>query len=158
MNRICIIEINISRSCIQMLDKERIYTYFSEIDQQIQLISDILSTNNEQILKNPVQLNALKYAIIVCAEVIGNTLQHILAKHFKTAIDGYQSLINKSREKGILPDELFQRLKPFFDFRNMLVHRYWKIDNQLFISNLRSGIPDILEFKKIIQTLINDTV
>jgi len=139
-----------------MIDKERIYTYFSEIDQQVDLILEILSLNDDQILKDSVKLNALKYSIIVCAEVIGNTLQHILAKKYKTAIDGYQSLIAKSREKGILPEALFRRLKPFFDFRNMLVHRYWKIDNQEFISNLRHGINDIVEFKNLIQNVLDN--
>jgi len=128
-----------------------VYTYFSEIDQQVDIILEILLSNDEQLLKDSVRLNALKYSMIVCAEVIGNTLQHILAKQYKTAIDGYQSLIAKSREKGILKETLFQRLKPFFDFRNMLVHRYWRIDNQVFISNLRQGIHDILEFKDVIQ-------
>jgi len=134
-----------------MIDKERIYTYFSEIDQQIELIEEILSRNDEHILNDPVKLNALKYSIIVCAEVIGNTLQHILAKRYKTAIDGYQTLIAKSREKGLLSETLFQRLKPFFDFRNMLVHRYWRINNQTFLLNLRQGKHDMKAFRKEIQ-------
>ena len=134
-----------------MIDVDRIYTYFSEIDEQINVMQEILTSSDEHLNKDPIQLNALKYSIIVCAEAIGNTLQHILAKKFKTAIDGYQTLISKSRQKGILPDELFQRLKPFFDFRNMLVHRYWRIDNQTFLLNLRAGMNDLTEFKNVIQ-------
>jgi uncharacterized protein YutE (UPF0331/DUF86 family) len=140
-----------------MIDIERIYTYFSEIDQQTQIINEILLTNDDQLLQNKVQLNALKYSIIVTAEVIGNTLQHILAKKYKIAIDGYQSLISKSTQQGILTDSLYQRLKPFFDFRNMLVHRYWKIDDSTFLINLRPGVKDLTEFKNVIQKCIGDS-
>ena len=41
---------------------------------------------------------------------------------------------------------LFQRLKPFFDFRNGLIHRYWIVDDQRLIANIKNGRNDFDQF------------
>jgi uncharacterized protein YutE (UPF0331/DUF86 family) len=55
---------------------------------------------------------------------MSNTLQHVLAKQKGIAVSGYIDTIVKGRKQGIISEGLFQKLKPFFDFRNSLVHRY----------------------------------
>jgi uncharacterized protein YutE (UPF0331/DUF86 family) len=47
-----------------------------------------------------------------------------------------------------------QRLKPFFDFRNSLIHRYWIIDDQRLISNIQSGRNDFDRFLEEIETYL----
>ncbi len=41
---------------------------------------------------------------------------------------------------------VFKNLKPFFDFRNSLIHRYWIADDAIFINNLSEGKGDFLVF------------
>jgi uncharacterized protein YutE (UPF0331/DUF86 family) len=56
----------------------------------------------------------------------------------------------QSKEKKIIPNRLLTGLNPFFKFRNMLVHQYWRVDNKKFVNNLRDGLND---FKKFIITI-----
>jgi uncharacterized protein YutE (UPF0331/DUF86 family) len=51
---------------------------------------------------------------------------------------------------------LFQRLKPFFDFRNSLIHRYWIVDDLRLIANLQSGKDDFDRFLDEIETFIRE--
>jgi uncharacterized protein YutE (UPF0331/DUF86 family) len=46
----------------------------------------------------------------------------------------------------IISEKLFQKLKPFFDFRNSLVHRYWTIDDEKLIENIKAGLNDFDRF------------
>ena len=39
-----------------------------------------------------------------------------------------------------------QELKPFFDFRNSLVHRYWTVDDEKLIDNIKAGLNDFDHF------------
>ena len=41
--------------------------------------------------------------------------------------------------------------KPFFDFRNSLIHRYWTIDDNLLINNIKNGVDDFDRFVQEIE-------
>jgi uncharacterized protein YutE (UPF0331/DUF86 family) len=50
--------------------------------------------------------------------------------------------------------ELFGKLKPFFDFRNSLIHRYWVIDDNMLIENLLKGRADFDQFVDEIELYV----
>jgi len=85
---------------------------------------------------------------------MSNTLQHILAKQKGIAVSGYIDTIAKGYKEGIISEELFQKLKPFFDFRNSLVHRYWIIDDEKIIANIQSGKDDFNQFAEELEAYI----
>ena len=85
---------------------------------------------------------------------MSNTIQHILAKEKGIAVSGYIDTVVKAHDNGIISDDLFQRLKPFFDFRNSLIHRYWIIDDQRLILNIHSGRDDFDQFLEEIEAYI----
>jgi len=92
--------------------------------------------------------------LIELAEAMSNTLQHILAKQKGIAVSGYIDTIAKGYKEGIISEELFQKLKPFFDFRNSLVHRYWIIDDEKIIANIQSGKDDFNQFAEELEAYI----
>jgi uncharacterized protein YutE (UPF0331/DUF86 family) len=78
-----------------------------------------------------------------------------LAKENGIAVSGYIDTIVKAREHGLVSDELFERLKPFFDFRNSLVHRYWIIDDSKLIENILKGHADFERFVNEMETYLS---
>jgi uncharacterized protein YutE (UPF0331/DUF86 family) len=48
-------------------------------------------------------------------------------RNYLEAVSGYVETIIKSGEAGVISESLSNKLKPFFDFRNSLVPRYWII-------------------------------
>ncbi|MBF0118770.1 MAG: DUF86 domain-containing protein [Desulfobacterales bacterium] len=60
----------------------------------------------------------------------------------------------------LISSELKIKLKPFFRVRNMIVHRYWKLDNSNFLKDLRQGVEDFREFhvevKQFLQGCVNE--
>ena len=96
-------------------------------------------------------MKALKYILIELAEDMTITLQHLLAKEKGVAVHGYIDTIAKGFEAGILSEDTFNRLRPFFDFRNSMVHRYWQVDDTLLIQNVLEGQNDFRRFVEEIE-------
>ena len=134
------------------VDPIRIKSYLSEIRRNSQALQQLLDQN--EIVPDSVPLKAAKYILIELAEAMSNTIQHILAKELGMAVSGYIDTVVKAHDNGIISDDLFQRLKPFFDFRNSLIHRYWIIDDQRLISNIQNGRNDFDHFLVEIEAYI----
>ena len=125
-------------------DSVRVTSYLFEIRKNSLALKELIEQN--ELVADSIPLKAAKYILIELAEVMSNTLQHILAKNKGVAVSGYIDTIVKGYEQGILSKELFDRLKPFFDFRNSLIHRYWKVDDKQLIGNIHDGVHDFDRF------------
>lgn len=136
------------------IDKERIDKYLDQIASEIEDLEQVLKIKDEDIVADPHLLKSLKYSIIIIAEAIASTLQHILAKKHNTVVDGYTAVYVQSQTHAIISSELLTSLSPFFKFRNMLVHQYWKVDNQVFVENIRDGLNDFEAFVKEINKVV----
>ncbi len=136
------------------IDRDRIAKYLDEIVSETTDLKTLLSRDDEEILSNQHLLKSLKYSTIVIAEAIAGTLQHVLAKRHNAVVDGYMEVFRKSREYHVMTEDLISRLQPFLRFRNMLVHQYWRVNNQIFLKNLRDGLKDFNDFVKAFNTLL----
>jgi uncharacterized protein YutE (UPF0331/DUF86 family) len=129
------------------IDHQRIQTYLYDIKKNTIDLEDLLKGYDDgAILQNPIVFKAIKYTLIEIAEAIANTLQHILARGMGRPVSGYIDTLVKARETGIISADLFSAFKPFFEFRNALIHRYWTMDDTLILKNLRTGYKDFYTF------------
>jgi uncharacterized protein YutE (UPF0331/DUF86 family) len=110
--------------------------------------------DSKELLPGSIPLKAAKYILIELAEAMANTIQHILAKDKGIAVSGYIDTILKAYENGLVSEKLFQRLKPFFDFRNSLIHRYWTINDARLVENILVGRKDFDLFIEEIETYL----
>jgi len=134
------------------LDPKRIDSYLQQIAVEVADIEIILALPDDQLVSDRAKLKSLKYSVIVIAEAMTGALQHILAKKHRVAVDGYSDALMKSAQHKLVDEELLGRLRPFFIFRNMLVHQYWKAPDEAFLKNLRAGLNDFHEFARQIRS------
>jgi uncharacterized protein YutE (UPF0331/DUF86 family) len=133
-------------------DPVRIKRYLAEIRKNSIDLNRLIDQND--LTPDSVPLKAGKYILIELAEAMSNTIQHILAKDKGIAVSGYIDTVLKGHENGILSADLFQRLKPFFDFRNSLIHRYWAVDDPRLIVNILKGRGDFDRFIEEIEAYL----
>ena len=142
------------------LDDIRLGKYLDEIAAETIDIEKTIGQKGKKrddlVQQDPHILKSLKYSTIVIAEAIASTLQHILAKKYNVVIDGYMAVFSRSKENRVISTKLLTRLQPFFRFRNMLVHQYWRVDNQVFESNLKDGLNDFRMFVNEIRKIIKE--
>jgi uncharacterized protein YutE (UPF0331/DUF86 family) len=139
------------------IDKKRLTRYLDEIASETIDMEALLARPDHEILLDQHIMKSLKYSTIVIAGAIAATLQHILAKRHNAVVEGYMEVFRKTREFRILSDDLVSRLQPFLRFRNMLVHQYWRVNDQKFLANLRDGLRDFHEFGRCIRGLVMET-
>jgi uncharacterized protein YutE (UPF0331/DUF86 family) len=135
------------------MEQARIKGYLLEIKRNSVELNELIQHNKLE--PGSIELKAAKYLLIELAEAISNTIQHILAREKGIAVSGYVDTIVKAKEHKVISDGLFEKLKPFFDFRNSLIHRYWIIDDNRLIKNILAGRNDfesfISELEKYLQ-------
>jgi len=139
------------------IDTEKIQHYLLEIKARHIEIEELLLKNSDaEILKEPWVLKGLKYTLIEIAEAMANILQHILAKDRGEPVVGYIETIIRAGETGILPETLSKKIKPFFDFRNSLIHRYWFISDEKLLALVRENKTDFTSFIEAIENYIKN--
>ena len=129
------------------IDIEKIQKYLLEIKARHHEIDQLLGrTTDAELLKDTWVLKGLKYALVEIAEAMANVLQHILAKDMGEPVTGYVETIIRAGETNLISDHLSKRLRPFFDFRNSLIHRYWFISDEKLLSLVRENKEDFVSF------------
>ena len=134
------------------IDRVKIGRYLTEIQKNGRELKNLVTTDS--LAAESIELKAAKYLLIELAESISNTLQHLLAKEKGIPVSGYIDTIVKGKTHGIISKGLFDRLKPFLDFRNSLIHRYWTIDDSLLIRNIADGCDDFFRFTDEIENYL----
>ncbi|MEN4005947.1 MAG: DUF86 domain-containing protein [Methanobacteriaceae archaeon] len=65
-----------------------------------------------------------------------------------------KEILDNLVENKVLSSEMKEKLKLMKGFRNILVHRYGKIDDKLAFKILKDNIKDFYEFIKILKDLL----
>ena len=120
------------------LDPGRLHRYVLTVRENTEDLRSLLAQyGDEQILEDRYRLKALKYCLIEIAEAMADTLQHYLTRLKGMSAESYLELIDKAGQTALMDPTLLGRLKFFFKFRNMLVHRYWDIDDRRLLLETR---------------------
>ncbi len=136
-------------------DQIRIKSHLNDIKKNSRELQQLIDKN--ELKPDSLAMKAAKYLLIELAEAMANTIQHILAKEMGITVSGYIDSIVKANNQGLISKDLFQKLKPFFDFRNSLVHRYWNIHDEHLIANIQNGRKDFDHFVQEVENYISNT-
>ncbi len=59
-------------------------------------------------------------------------------------------------KNAVISEDLGNRLKDMIGFRNLLVHRYYTVEDQQAFNHLKNEMNDFLEFIKTLHTFIKE--
>lgn len=129
------------------IDVKRISQYLYEIKENTEDIKSIIEEYTiDEIVSDKRLLKALKFSLVEIAESISLILQHLLAKGYGLPVKGYIDTIKKAHEKDIIDEKIYNSIKPFFDFRNILIHRYWEVDDSILLKNVKENLESFYLF------------
>ena len=92
-----------------------------------------------------------KYLLIVATEAAIDLCNHIVARRSGQAPEDYADCFEILGGLTVIESDLANRLKNMARFRNLLVHLYWKVDNQRVYEIIQKNLNDLDDFRQQIS-------
>lgn len=83
---------------------------------------------------------ALRYSLVLLVEALVDALTLILEADHGLAPESYREAVLLAGEAGVIPYRVARGLAPLASLRNMLVHRYWRVDDERLYRETRKGL------------------
>lgn len=141
------------------VDMDRILKAKMDLVRVSDQIDHLFGGGVKDFLTDPRNALSLKYLLIEAVEAVADICQHLLAKAKGIVCEGYIDCILKAGEAGIMTNALAHKLRKLADLRNILIHRYWVIDDEKIYlqtienkDNLRKFLDEADGFIKSLKT------
>ena len=87
---------------------------------------------------------------------MANICNHILARMTGQVPKGYPDCFEKLSDARIISRELSEKLKKVASLRNIIIHKYWEIDDRKVFKSAKENIGDFEEFLRQINKFIKN--
>ena len=132
------------------------------INDKLEYIKKYYREFEEGLLKFPVKnvnkdmfyLRAYERIFQLIVDEMLDINTHIISKMDLDKARDYQGTFIVLGEAEILPFDFSRKIAPVVGLRNILVHRYEKIDPELFLKHLKKDREDFAKYVKIIKDYI----
>ena len=138
-----------------MISNEVINAMVDLIEENLALIEEIKMQGFGSFSNNFRDIQAAKHSLQESIEACLDIGSHIIAeKGFRRAED-YKDIYSVLEEERIIDPVLSARLQEMAKFRNLIVHRYGKIDTKRIFIIMSEDIKDIKQFASTILKYIS---
>jgi len=137
------------------MDNKRILSKIDELDQYVSELESIIPKDFETYEKSIKDKRACERLLQISIESIID-IMNIIVSELKLGIPYEESeLIEKIYKKGIISKEVKKNLMGMKGFRNLLVHKYGGIDDEIVYEMISQNLTDFEKFKNEILNFIN---
>jgi len=114
------------------------------IRPQSELVADVKATK------------AAKYDLVVAIEAAVSICTHLVSRLAARTPESYADCFAVLRETAVFEADLAGRLGRMAQFRNRLVHLYWKVDDEQVWAIVRGSLGDLEEYIRAVGALLNE--
>lgn len=137
-------EINIEK--LKTLEKDLLDTLIE--------IKEIIALREEEFIRDSKQIYALRYLLIEAVEAMANMCNHLLTRITGQVPKGYPDCFEKLSTAKIITDDLSKKLIKAASLRNILIHKYWEIDDSKVFKSVKENIGDFESFLRQVNEFI----
>ena len=134
-----------------MPDKELINNKLADLAGYYEELSDLLAEDTNSILSDHLKLHTVERLFQLIVDIAIDINTHIISETNLKAPDDYQSTFITLGENKILPMDFALKIAPSVGLRNLVVHKYGKVDLKKMIEDIKKGIIEYAEFADIIR-------
>ena len=120
------------------MDSERLSRALRDLERSVNFIEQILNRPLDEFLNDDEAVYALRYAVIEAVEAAVQ-IGLILLRETGTRPASYGEVFQMLGEREIIPRDLAVAMRRFAGLRNLLVHRYWEVDDARLYRELKEG-------------------
>lgn len=139
-----------------MLDKNRILSKLDELDFYLRELESVMPKSYEEYVGSIEKKRSCERLLHILIECVID-LCALMVKGLRLGLPAEEEdLFEKLEKEKIISKEMKEKLKSMRGFRNVLVHRYAEVDDELVFENL-GNINDFKEFRKEIGSFLRKT-
>lgn len=114
----------------------------------------ILEKSLDAFLEDDISQLAIERCLQLSAQAMADIGSHLIANSGWSVPNTYSEIIVVLANKKILEKSLAKRLESFMGLRNILVHSYLDINEELLYNEMKENLDDLLKFKSAIEKYI----
>jgi len=126
------------------LNEEHVEARIREVNDAVQMLRDLTAKRFEELTVH--ERLSMRYLLIQLVEAASSICMHILLSAFNETAEGFPECFARLVVKGIIPEDLASRLSSAARLRNLLVHRYWVINDEKVYKSVKRGLRDFEDF------------
>lgn len=133
-----------------MIDKKRILAKIDELDMYLEELEEIAPESFEEYRGSAEKRRACERLLQIAIEAVID-ISYMLARDLSMGLPADEdSIFDALAKKKIISREFSETLKDMKSFRNILVHRYGTVDDELVFDAIKGKIADFEAFKKAV--------
>jgi len=129
---------------------------FSEIDESLRKLGGFSELSKNEFLGQAEKIDATKYNFIVAIEAVIDICNRIISIRKLGYPQDYSEVIKLMGQNKVFGGDLVNRLVEMVKFRNMLVHLYWRIEDDKLYGDLKKNLDDFQEFKQAVAEYLKE--
>ena len=138
------------------MDKERIFSKFAELDGYLHELEEISPKNYREYKTLIEKKRACERLLHISIECVLD-ICCILVSELKLGLPSTQEdFFSRLESSHIISRKVMRNLKRMKSFRNIIVHRYGIVDDELVYKILKNNLGDFLDFKKEILEFLKE--
>ena len=141
-----------------MIDTEKLKSRVLTIRENVAKIEQYAKLTDEEFWADERNLYSIKYLMLESIEAAASLCSHLVAHYGGQSPSSFPECFETLGRLGIVSDELSDKLIAMARFRNLLVHRYWEVDNQRVLEIARKDIYDLFAFLSAVGEAISDKI
>lgn len=98
------------------------------------------------------------YRLMVVIEAANAICLHICSRLPTSPPDSMPECFDKLVAGGVCPGPLGEKLSKMARFRNLLVHRYWQVDDTAVGAILRDSLDDVEQYLAVVADYLGDSL
>lgn len=137
-----------------MVDRELVKNKMADVQGYFNELTRILKYDDREIIEDSLKLHTIErlFQLVVDTSVDINT--HIITESGFKVPDDYYSTFIVLGENKVLPAELALKIAPSVGLRNLIVHKYGRVDLKRMLNDVRNEIGDYLEYLKSVNDFL----
>lgn len=137
-----------------MLDKERLYIKIDELKDYMDEIRQVKPVNLES-YKKIEKKRSCERILQLCVECTLDICK-IIVSGLRLGVPSEENdLFDKLNRQNIIDNQMLDKLKNIRGFRNILVHEYGDVDDEVVFEIIQKDLNDFCEFISQITAYIN---
>lgn len=127
-----------------MLDTKKLIVRIQSLRSNLGQVNSLTHASDDATILNDWRLlGALKWHLLLAIEDAFSLCQQVVASIGRAAPSSYAECFEALHQLGVIDQPLSERLRAMARFRNLLLHRYWEVDDRRVLEIARNEIADL---------------